>query len=280
LPHEIGGTTEGSDEIVELARELSVEVKFCIPTALASRVHDRFDHGVKRPLREGRERADLLDLVTEELDSKRLTPGAREDVDQTAADGDLPSLLGALGSFVPSLRQSFDQAVEADLASGGDAHQLGTQVLRRHPFRERPRGCTDETAPSEDLERAGPLADEVGRGSEPRVCAHASAREEGDGVGGRKPADGLGSVACVFVLGENTDERPCERRVERSEDERQRRLRDASAAGEGVDKRAESLALCELIDEAVKWRRVHTSGGNGVPRSHRSPAAIPSRRLS
>ena len=64
----------------------------------------REDHGlvdrVERALRERRERPDLLDLVSEELDAQRLAAGAREDVDETAAHGDLPALLHPLDAFV------------------------------------------------------------------------------------------------------------------------------------------------------------------------------------
>ena len=71
--------------------------------------------------------------------------------------------------------------------------------------------------------------------------------------------------------GKETDERPLEGALKPGQDERERRLRDTSRLREGVDERAEALARCELVDEAVKWRRVHASGGNGVPRGHPSP---------
>ena len=71
-----------------------------VEAPLGGRVDDRLVDGVQRALRERRERADLLDLVAEELDPQRLAAGRREDVDEPAAHGELAALLDALDALV------------------------------------------------------------------------------------------------------------------------------------------------------------------------------------
>ena len=56
--------------------------------------------GVQRALREGREGADALDLVAEELDAQRLAPGRREDVGDPAPERELASLLNLVDPLV------------------------------------------------------------------------------------------------------------------------------------------------------------------------------------
>ncbi len=74
---------------------------------------------MKRALGEGRERPDLLDLVPEELDSKRLAARAREDVDDPTAHGDLAALLGPFDAVVAGERQRLHEPVDARLVTRG-----------------------------------------------------------------------------------------------------------------------------------------------------------------
>ena len=60
---------------------------------------------MERPLREGREGADLLDLVAVELDAKRLPARGREDVDEPTAHRELSALLGPIDPFVARERE-------------------------------------------------------------------------------------------------------------------------------------------------------------------------------
>ena len=73
---------------------------------------------MKRALCERRERADVLDLIPEELDAKRLASGAGEDVDEPSADRDLAALLGPLDTLVAGEREGFDEAVEPGSSPG------------------------------------------------------------------------------------------------------------------------------------------------------------------
>ena len=60
---------------------------------------------MERPLGERREGAHLLDLVTEQLDAERLAPGAREDVDDSAAHRELAAFLDPVDALVYILAQ-------------------------------------------------------------------------------------------------------------------------------------------------------------------------------
>ena len=68
---------------------------------------------MQRSLRERRERSDLLDVVSEELDAKWLATRAREDVDEASPDGDLTSFLDSLDPLVSPSAQRLDERVEA-----------------------------------------------------------------------------------------------------------------------------------------------------------------------
>src|SRR5262249_57724135 len=64
-----------------------------VRAALAGGVDSGRVDRMQRPLRERREGSDRLDLVPEELDPQRLAAGGRGDVDQSAANRELPPLL-------------------------------------------------------------------------------------------------------------------------------------------------------------------------------------------
>ena len=179
---------------------------------------------MQRSLREGRERTDLLELVPEELDAKRLAAGAREDVDEPSAHCDLASLLHPLDSLVPREGERFDELVEPGAARLRQEHDIGSRRGRRNPFRERAGGDADEPAARVDLERARPLADEVSGRLESGPCVHAAAREQRYLIGVEVPGDGLGDVARLLVLREEADERAAEVDMQRREDEWERRL--------------------------------------------------------
>ena len=208
---------------------------------------------MQRTLRERRERSDLLDLVAEELDTKRLASGAREDVDEAATNRDLAALLDALHALVPGERELLDECVEIARAGARQADDRGPFLGRRHALGERARRHADEPSVAQDVERASPFADQVRGRLEARVDAHATARQERDGRGVDVPADSLGDVARVLVLGEQADERTVERRVQRREEERQRGLGHTRVRRERVDERAEALARSELVDEPGEW---------------------------
>src|SRR5207248_11199387 len=132
---------------------------------------------VERALRERGEGADLLDLVSPELDAERLPAGRREDVDEAAANGELSPLVGALDALVAGERELLGERFEADLLAGCDPERVRPCSGRRQRLGERRRRRADETAGREHVERARPLADEVRRRLEPRAPVDAAARQ-------------------------------------------------------------------------------------------------------
>ncbi len=217
---------------------------------------------MQSPLREWREGPDRLDLVAEELDSQRLPARGREDVDQPAADGELTALLDPLDAFVAGERETLGKQVDSRLLPLGDHDRLGPLARRRHPLCERGRGGADEPAASEHVERPRPLADEVRRRLEARCPVNSSARQQRHAVLAEEPGSSLGRVPCVGVLGQRANETPIEALVERREQQRQRRLGDASARRQRLGEGREPLVLEELVDECVQDRSVHRKRRN------------------
>ncbi len=96
----------------------------------------------------------------------------------------------------------------------------GPGGLGRHELGDREGRGADEPAVRERSERPGAFADEVRRGLEPRGDADAARRQERDPVFTEEPADRLGCVASVGVLGEQHAEAAPELLVECGEKQR------------------------------------------------------------
>ena len=208
---------------------------------------------MQRALRERREGADALDLVTEELDAERLAPGCRIDVDDASAERELASLLRLLDALVAREGEVLGQRVDPLVVARSNTNRLGARLGRGQGLGER--GCrgADEPAGGKDVEGTRPLADEVRRRLEARAPAHPAAREERDPVVAEEPGGGLGDVVRVGVLGREHDERAAELLVEGGNDKRQCGLGHARAGlGQLLEERAEALALGELANERVE----------------------------
>ncbi len=204
---------------------------------------------MQRALRERRERAHLLDLVAEELDAEGLSPGRREDVDETAANRELPALLRALDALVAGQRERLGQRVDALLVARRDPERLGPGALGWHTLRGGRSRDDDERALLEEVQSAGALPDEVRRRTQRGIPAHAAARQQGDALRPEVPRDSLGQVACVGVLGHEDRERPPELLVQRRDDERQRGLGDAGARRQRFRELRKPLVLEQLAHE-------------------------------
>src|SRR5207248_10342708 len=122
---------------------------------------------MERALREGREGADRLHLVPEELDPERLAAGRREDVDDAAAHGELAALVGALDALVAGEGKVLGERVDARVVAYCDLEAGRTRRGRRHALGERDRGDADQATCGQHVERPGPFADEVRRRLEP-----------------------------------------------------------------------------------------------------------------
>ena len=255
---EVVGDRRGRVRLVVRERRLDE-----VEAAIGRRVDGRRVERVERALREGREGADALDLVAEELDAERLAACRRVDVDDAAAERELAALLGLVDALVAGERDLLGEGVDSRLVAGTDADRLGTRFGRRHALGERRGGRADEAAGGEDVEGASPLADEMRRGLEARAPADAAAREERYQVVAEKPRGRFCDVSRVRVLGGQDDQRSAELLVQRGEEERQRRLRDAGArVRQLLQERAEALAVGELADERVEDGPVHDERRN------------------
>ena len=82
-------------------------------------------------MRERREGADRFDLVAEQLDTQRVAAGGREDVDDPAADRELPTLLDPLDALVPGERQMLGEAVDPGLVTDGQVEPRRSRLRRR-----------------------------------------------------------------------------------------------------------------------------------------------------
>ncbi len=90
----------------------------------------------------------------------------------------------------------------------------------------------------------------------------APARQQSDALLAEEPARSLGRVARIGILGREQDERAAELVVQGGEQERQRRLRDASTRGERRGIRTETFALAELAHEWMQDGTVHDKRPN------------------
>ena len=234
-------------------REPSALVVLQVDPPLCGGVDHRIVDGMKRALRERRERAHLLDLVAEELDAQRLAAGRRKDVDEPAADGELPAVLGPLDALVAGERERLGQLLDADLLARmrcGSAPDDWARAAspRRSPSptrrRARRRSSTSSARARSPTRCGGGWSPESQRtprlGSKPGVLL------------AEEPRRGLGEVARVGVLRNENRQRAAELLVQRRDDERQRRLGDAGA---GRQRRRELLQPLGLRAARGRARR-------------------------
>ena len=223
LPYEIGTARHGPHQIGRNRSRRTV-VPECrldeIQATLDGRIDDGRLDGVKRALRERRERAHLLDLVSPELDAERLPSCSRKDVDETTADRELPPLVGTLHPFVAGERKRLGELLEAELFAQRDADRLRPGVRRGHRLCQRRGRSGNEPARGEDVEGASPLADEVWRGVQAGAPVHAPARQHRDPFVAEEPRGAFCRVTCVLILGSEQNERALELLVEGGEQQR------------------------------------------------------------
>ena len=81
----------------------------------------------KRALREGREPADRLDLVAEELEAGSTVLRGAEDVQDAPAERELPARLDLIDALVPRFGQELGAEGEVDLLSHPQREALGAK---------------------------------------------------------------------------------------------------------------------------------------------------------
>jgi hypothetical protein len=260
LPHEIRRSFERPDEVLrDMAHGLSLgQAGFDqVGAPLRSRMDRRAVNRVQRALRERREGAHRLELVSEPLEPQRLPARRREDVDEPAADGELAALFDPLNALVPGHRERLGDGVDPAIVVGCEVQGLGPHARRRHRLGNCCGGGADEASARQDVERTRPLSHEVRRRLEARAPTYAAAREQRDPLGAEEPRGRLRCVAGIGVLWEEHDEPPLEPFVQRREQEGQRRLGDACACRQRSRETFEALVLDELRNQDVEHRSVH-----------------------
>ena len=163
-------------------------------------------------------------------------PVAREDVDEAAAHGELPALVGPLDPLVAGERQASRPASRCQARRRREPGRAGG----RAPAGGMPSATAAaeaQTRPpaAEHVERPGALADEVRRRLEPGAPAHAAARAAARRRSGPRsqPAASARSRASASS-GSEHDERAVEVLVQCGDDERQRRLGHARTGRQRV----------------------------------------------
>ena len=140
-------------------------------------------------LREGREPADLLDLVAEELQPGGALLGGGEHVEDPAADRELPPLLDLIDALIASLDELRADVREVDGLTACEREPSRAQGCVRHRLGEGDRARHDHRrlGLAERIERRDSQPDEVRRGREVRgvtgpprrVVADPPGRQEG-----------------------------------------------------------------------------------------------------
>src|SRR5215213_7353161 len=209
LPHQVGRPVERCDEVARDRLTLAVLVEhhlLQVEPSLCGRIDDRVLDRVQRALRERRERADRFELVAEELDPERLASRRREDVDQGAANGELPTLLHAVDPLVSRQRQPLGERLEPRCGADDQLDRLRPGGRWRQRLGERRSRRADEAAGGEDCQRPRALADEVRRRLETRAPADAATRQQPNALLAEEPARALGRIPRVRVLGQHAHE--------------------------------------------------------------------------
>ena len=228
-----------------------------VQPSLGCRVDDGVRERVERPLGEGRERPDRLDLVAEQLDPDRLATGRAEDVHDPAANGELASLVDTLDALVAGEGELLGEPLDSRLVTRGDPDRLGTRLRPRQALAEPERRHADEAPGGVHVERPEALADEMRRRREPALVGDAPRGEQPDALGAQEPAGRVGGVASIGVLREQADERALDSGLaagepERGEEERQEGLGDpCRRAPLRARERTQPLALGELGREGL-----------------------------
>ena len=260
LPDEVGAAVERQHQVL---RDLVFECELDeLPAALGGGEDRRLLDVSQRPLGKGREGADLLDLVAEELDPERLAAGRREDVDEPATHRELAALLDAFDPLVAGERQRLGERLEPGLLATSERKRRRAHVRGGIRLGQRDRRRADEPAAGEHLQGARPLADEVRRRLEPGAPVDAAGREERDLVLAQEPRRGLGGVPGVGVVREERDEPAPELDVQSGEEQRQRRLGDAGACRKGIGERGQARIRAQALDESEENGTVHEKRRN------------------
>ena len=218
----------------------------------------------ERALGEGREPADRLDLVAEQLQPRGALLGRGKDVEDAAAHRELAALLDLVGVLVAGLDQELGNVAEIDLLAAVQDEPLGPQrcvghgLGQRHGARDHDRGLGARLGRGgQRIERPDPQADQMRRrgemglvpGAARGVVAHPARREVG--------TEGPSEVARPDVVGGH-DERRAAREPLLGVDQRREQVRPDRGRSAHVDRLAggnrgreggEALVVARYVDQ-------------------------------
>ena len=141
LPDEVRAVRNRHDEILGEPRRLVLIAwktrLHQIEPALDGQVDGRSVDGVERALCERGKGANALDLVSEELDPKRLAARGRVHVDDAAPERELAALLRLVDPLVAGEREFPCESVDSRRLSGRDEDRVRPRAGRRHAFGKR-----------------------------------------------------------------------------------------------------------------------------------------------
>ena len=98
----------------------------------------------QRPLREGREPAQRLDLDVEQVDADRPVLGGRVHVQDAAAHGELTAVLDLVDALVPGRDEIARDLVEVDEVADAQRHRARAQLGVGHLLAQRDGGHHDD----------------------------------------------------------------------------------------------------------------------------------------
>ena len=174
----------------------------------------------ERALGEGREPADRLDLVAEQLQPSGPILGRAEDVEDVAADRELTAVLDLVDTLVAGLDEQLGDVAEVDLLTAMKDEALGTKRGVGHRLGQcHGRGDDHRLIVSgrgrgrERIERADAQADEMRRRRQMRLVAGAARRVVANPPRGQIGAERPGEVASANVVGGDDQRRPIGERL-------------------------------------------------------------------
>jgi hypothetical protein len=173
----------------------------------------------ERALGEGGKPADRLDLVAEQLQPGRAVFGRPEDVEDVAANGELPAVLDLFGALVSGLDQELGDVGEVDLLplveneAGGAQRGVGDGLGEGNGRGDDDRRLvTRGRLRRERVERADPQPDEVRRRRQVRLVAGAAGGVVADPARRQIGAEAAGQIPGGDVVGGDDQRRPSRKR--------------------------------------------------------------------
>ena len=235
------------------------------------------------------EPANLLDGVTPELHTDGVVLGGWEDVEDTAAHGELAAPLHEVGAGVCRGREVGDDLLQGCLLTRAEGHRAQVAQSLHHRLENRAHRRDDDVegavrrvvgiGVAQAAQHGEALADGVAARTEPLVGQRLPGREVGDGVGVEEAAQGGAEVLGLPRGGRHGEQRPGASlrpgADQRGQQRRARARRDAHVDGEllalgGGERGSDAWVAGEDIEQVAE---THGAVAPGTGRQHERPTA-------